>query len=179
MTVLSVNKPLGRAALDGRRMENAERPAQLFLQLRDISTASVMRYLRAYTYISSRRASAADTAALNRIADILQADPLTTRDQIEKALGASLVCPIGGTYELKQSDQRPAYWVSSAWLQPSVTDETEVPESYEFPFLKWLHGLDLECTLNATTLESRLELDISADGDADFAPIPKVIADRR
>ena len=41
-TVLSVNKPLGRAALDGRRMENAERPAQLFLQLRDISAASVM-----------------------------------------------------------------------------------------------------------------------------------------
>ena len=61
----------------------------------------------------------------------------------------------------------------------SVTDETEVPESYEFPFLKWLHGLDLECTLNATTLESRLELAISAGGDADFAPIPRVAANRR
>ena len=178
-TVLSVNKPLGRAALDGRRMENAERPAQLFLQLRDISAASVMPYLRAYTYISSRRASAADTASLNRIADILQADPLTARNQVEKALGASLVCPIGGTYELKQSNQRPDYWVSSEWLQPSVTDETEVPESYEFPFLKWLHGLDLECTLNATTLESRLELDISCSNDADFAPIPKVVSARR
>lgn len=178
-TVLSVNKPLGREVLDDRRMEHAVRPAQLFLQLRDISAASVMPYLRAYTYISSRRASAADTAAVNRIADILQADPLTMRDQIEMALGASLVCPIGGTYELKQSNERPHYWVSSAWLQPSVTDETEVPESYEFPFLTWLHGLNLECTLNATTLESRLELDISCNHDADVAPIPKVAAARR
>ena len=178
-TVLSVNKAIGRAALAERRMENAERPAQLFLQLRDISTSSVMPYLRAYTYISSRRGSAGDTAALNRIADILQADPQSTFEQIEKTMGASLVCPIGGTYELTTANQRPDYWVSSSWLQPSVTDETEVPESYEFPFLKWLHGLDLECTLNATTLESRLELDISCTNDADFEPIPKVASARR
>ena len=49
-----------------------------------------------------------------------------------------------------------------------------------FPLLKWLHGMDPECTLNATTLESRLELGISAGsgGDADFAPIPKVASAR-
>jgi hypothetical protein len=58
-------------------------------------------------------------------------------------------------------------------------DETQVPEEYEFPFLQWLHGLELECSLNAVTLESRLELEIQADDRPEFEPIPEVAAASR
>jgi serine/threonine protein kinase len=169
--VLSVNKPLASEVLRGYRLEDAPRPAHLFMHLEDISGAKVYPYINAWTYMSSRQASAADVSTINLIADALQADPKIIFEKIETSLGADLKCPVGGEYSVHQTMNRPPFIVSTAWNRPWLREENEVPASYEFPFLKWLHGLNLECTLGAVTLESRLELDIEAGADAQFEPI--------
>lgn len=160
-TVLSMNSTIGRNALHDLKTENAPRPAQLFMQLRDVATSQVYEYLRAYTYVSSRQASAADAAALSRIAAMLQADPSEVRLSLEQSLGATFKCPAGGTYQLTGNKGGPQHWTSSAWQKSNLRDETAVPDEYRFPFLTWLRGMSLECSLTRTTLQSRLELDVA------------------
>lgn len=172
--VLSTNKPLAKEVLRGYEMENVSRPAHLFMHLEDITGAKVYPYINAWTYMSSRQASAADVATINLLADSLQADPLNILNGIQTSLGADLKCPIGGEYSAQQAVNRPPYIVSTAWNQAWLHDENQVPANYEFPFLKWLHGLDLECTLGAVTLESRLELEIEAGGDTSFKPVQEL-----
>ncbi len=172
--VLSTNKPLAREVLRGHELENVSRPAHLFMHLEDITGAKVYPYINAWTFMSSRQASAADVSTINLLADSLQADPVILLERIEKSLGAELKCPIGGEYSAKQTVNRPPFIVSTAWNQAWLHDENQVPANYEFPFLKWLHGLDLECTLGAVTLESRLELDIEAGRDTSFKPVQEL-----
>lgn len=160
-TVLSMDTGIGKNALNHLSTQSAPRPAQLFMQLRDVASSQVYEYLRAYTYVSSRQASAGDAAALNRIADMLQADPSEILSHPEQGLGATFKCPAGGQYQLTGKGERPPYWTSSAWQKPSVLDETAVPDEYQFPFLNWLRGMSLECSLSSTTLQSRLELDVA------------------
>lgn len=162
-TVLSMDAEIGRDVLNQANTERVLRPAQLFMQLRDVASSKVYEYLRAYTYVSSRQASAGDAAELNRNADRLQADPADIRSILEDSLGATFKYPAGGTYQLTGNGQRhrPQYWTSSAWQKPSLADETAVPDEYRFPFLTWLRGMSLECSLTSTTLRSRLELDVA------------------
>ncbi len=178
-TVLSMDSAIGRNALNQVKTENAPRPAQLFMQLRDVASSQVYEYLRAYTYVTSRQASAADAAALNRIAVMLQADPEEIRLSLEQSLGATFKCPAGGTYQLTGNGERPHYWTSSAWQKPSVTDETAVPDDYQFPFLTWLRGMSLECSLTSTTLQSRLELDVTHKSPMEQELLPVVIVKMR
>ena len=175
-TVLSMDQEIGRDALEQLHTEDAPRPAQLFMQLRDVTSSRVYDYLRAYTFVSSRRASAGDAATLNRIADMVQADPSWIRQTLESNLGATFMCPAGGDYQLIHTPLRPPYWSSSAWSQASLMDETAVPHNYQFPFLTWLRGMNLECSLTSTTLQSRLELDVAYPGVIDIKSIPVEIA---
>jgi hypothetical protein len=177
-TVLSMDELIGRNVLNQAKTERVPRPAQLFMQLRDVASSKVYEYLRAYTYVSSRQASAGDAAELNRIADRLQADPADIRSILEHSLGATFKCPAGGTYQLTGNGQRhrPQYWTSSAWQKPSLADETAVPEEYRFPFLTWLRGMSLECSLTSTTLQSRLELDVAHNSPVEDELSPFEIA---
>ena len=167
---------IGRNVLNQVQTEHAPRPAQLFMQLRDVASSQVYEYLRAYTYVSSRQASAGDAAELNRIADRLQADPAHIRRILQHSLGATFKCPAGGIYQLTGNGQRPRYWTSSAWQKSSLLDETAVPKEYRFPFLTWLRGMSLECSLTSTTLQSRLELDVAHNGPDEHELSPFEIA---
>lgn len=172
--VLSANRNLAEGVLEGCELNDAPRAAHMFMHLGDASGSMVYPYIRAWTYLSSRHQSAADLATMNQLADGLQEDPQHLLRQLETALGAKLLCPIGGEYLPKLTVCRPPYLVSNAWGKPCLHEENSVPADYDFPFLKWLHGLDLECRLGRVTLESRLELDIEAEADAMIEPIRDV-----
>ncbi|HQZ68872.1 MAG TPA: hypothetical protein PLY87_27480, partial [Planctomycetaceae bacterium] len=102
-----MDSTIGRRALDQLKTENAPRPAQLFMQLRDVASSQVYEYLRAYTYVSSRQASADDAAALNHIAAMLQADPAEIRFGLEQSFGATFKCLAGGIYQLTGNGEEP------------------------------------------------------------------------
>ena len=160
-TVLRTDATIGENVLKHMRSETTPRPAQLFMQLGDVAASRVFEYLRAYTYVSSRRTSGGDAASLNRIACMLQEESSDVRLRLEQTFGAVFRCPAGGTYQLSDNDAGASIWTSSAWQKPDQRDETAVPDDYQFPFLTWLRGMNLECTLTQTTLQSRLELDLA------------------
>ena len=71
-------------------------------------------------------------------------------------LDAAPVCPLGGRYILKDGA-----WSSTAWPPVSLYDMSEIPEKYRFPFLDWFHGLELEFSIDETSLTTHLEVEIS------------------
>ncbi|MBL8810679.1 MAG: protein kinase [Planctomycetaceae bacterium] len=176
---LAADKEIGHAVLDDFSFEKADRPAHLFMHMKDVSQSIVFPYIRAWTYSSSRKVSGADVASLNRTADLLQMEPNAVRIRIEEAIQGRLVCPAGGQYEPVAATNRPPFLRSSMWLKPSVFDESTVPENYSFPFFDWLHGFQMETQLNAVTLESRLELRVKASDEGDIWPIPELASTRR
>lgn len=171
-TVLAHDRKLGSEILQRHPAEDTPRPAQLFMQLRDVKNSRVYDYLRAWTFISSRRMSASDAAIINRTSDMLQREPKELRDDLERILNAAIVCPTGGTYQFQDATLRSGYLVSSGWGATSVKTETAVPENYEFPFFAWLRGLSLECTLDTNSLHSRLELEVQCKDIGKFMEIP-------
>ncbi|MBL8819985.1 MAG: serine/threonine protein kinase [Planctomyces sp.] len=161
VTVLAFDNELRESLLRNSETEATDRPAQLFMELRDVSAARVFPYINATTYLSSRRASASDAAMVNHITDMLCVDdPQQTRTEIEQAICATLACPTGGNYRLAETKNRTGYWVSTSWQKPSAELEESVPADYEFPFLAWLQSMQLECSLTRTTLHSRLDLKV-------------------
>ena len=107
---------------------------------------------------------------------MLQADPSEIRLSLERSLGATFKCPAGGIYQLTGNGEGRQSWISSGWQKPNLLDETAVPDEYRFPFLTWLRGMSLECSLTRTTLQSRLELDVARPTPNEPASSPVEIA---
>lgn len=159
-SILSENGQLRTKLLPQLRFETRPRSAQVSFQLRDVKNAQVMEYLKAYTYINARRVSAFNARFLNQITARLNSEPQKTRRAIERALGAELVCPVGGVYDLQVGRAKQPRWVSSAWKESSLADVDQVPHEYRFAFLDWLRGLEIEFSLSRNSLNSQLELEV-------------------
>ncbi len=158
-TLMSRNSAIRNQIAGALRFENASRTAQVHFKVQDINNSAANDYIQAYTFMEARRLSAANVGLLNRVSGFLNANPDDTRHSIEDALGAAVQCPLGGDYKLSAFKDR-KYWTSTAWQQPSLYLETEVPSTYRFGFLNWLRGLEIDFALSRTTLSSRVELDV-------------------
>ena len=51
-------------------------------------------------------------------------------------------------------------WGSSAWANEFIGLEDRVPAGYKSQFLDWFHGLDLEFSIDDTTLTTHIELEL-------------------
>ena len=60
------------------------------------------------------------------------------RESIERALGATLYCPLGGDYSLTINTDGTQRWVSSAWAEGKEKHRAE----YVSPLMHWLRGFD-------------------------------------
>ena len=80
------------------------------------------------------------------------------RDTMREVLAARPVCPLGGEYKLASGNSA---WISTAWTQQYIGYENRVPADFKSPFLQWFHGLDLEFSINATTLTTHIELELT------------------
>jgi hypothetical protein len=119
--------------------------------------AAAAPYLHAYMYFAARRASAANVQLLHFAIQQLNLEPAAARGAVEQLLGAQLVCPLDGEYQLVHSVGC-SHWTSTAWQRASYYDETHCPENYRFPFLDWLRGLHAELNLSRDTLSANVHL---------------------
>jgi hypothetical protein len=80
------------------------------------------------------------------------------REATREVLAARPVCPMGG--EFKLGTAKPV-WISTAWAQEFIGKENQVPAEFKSPFLQWFHGLELEFSIDATTLTTHIELELA------------------
>jgi len=76
---------------------------------------------------------------------------------MQEVLAARPVCPLGGKYAIGRGDS----WRSTAWPEEFLVSEDRVPGGYQFPFLQWFHGLELEFSIDGTSLTTHIELELA------------------
>jgi uncharacterized protein (TIGR03000 family) len=141
-------------------MEQADRPSQIRFRLGDLADAKIGPALQAICYMHARRISATNAQFLSELTQQLGVRPADAARTAEQLLGARLVCPLGGEYQLDAQSRGVPRWRSTGWPRDSVYDETAVPQSYRFPFLDWLRGAEIHFNLTPTVLSVHAELDV-------------------
>jgi len=140
------------------KLEEAARPAQLRLRIPDLAPTQMSAILNAYGYERARRTSGGNADFMHALTQQLHVPAGNARDTMREVLAARPICPLGGQYKIP--DGRSA-WTSTAWAQELIGYENHIPADFKSPFLQWFHGLDLEFSIDATTLTTHIELELA------------------
>lgn len=141
-TLLSFHPEILNLAASQLRFERAPRPAQIWLRADDLANSKLAPRLNEYGYRQSRQILSGNVHFLNSLTEQLHVSPAECRDEAERLLGAKLVSPLRGDYQLRENSSGQTAWVATALADSA--DPRQVPADYQMPALHWLRGVDLE-----------------------------------
>lgn len=156
--VTSSQKAVLEAVTPQMKLEDAPRPAQLRLRIGDLAPLQIAGIMNAYGYERARATSAGNVHFMHALRQQLRVPLKMCGQTMQEVLAARPICPLGGKYV---TDRGHSWWVSTAWPKEFVVSENRVPEGYRFPPLQWFHGLELEFSIDATTLTIHIELELT------------------
>jgi hypothetical protein len=158
-------------------MVEPERPAQIRLQIDDLSDKQIATSVTAIGYMQSRAASTSGARFMNSLVSQLHVPPAEAREVAERLVGGKFACPLGGDYALDNAEELPApgevasatgnnapnarsLWVSTATPPENRFYLTQIPADYEMPLMKWFRGTQVEVARadDAFTLHADLDM---------------------
>jgi hypothetical protein len=143
------------------KMLPSKRSAQLRAWMGDLKESKTYGMINTQIYLESRKSAAGAAGFLTFLSDQLQIKPKRANRVAELLLGGKLVCPLGGEFQTVGSRKTIREWRSTKCDTASSLDIKSIPKDYRCPLIEWVHGAELEFNINATTLETRVELDVS------------------
>lgn len=167
LTAVAMDSELRGDVLGNMGQESVDNPPKVRMHMGSLAGSQVEPYIQAYTFMQSRRVSAENARFLTDLTRWLNLPPEESRQTIENVLDVRLSCPLGGDYRFEQV-QGQSYCSGTAWDPESLYQLRRPPESWKFPFLDWLRGLDLRFDLDQNTLHANVELTVhQRDGAAE------------
>lgn len=140
------------------RVVESDIDAQLRLHVQDLSQSQIQPWIRSLYYQRGLTASAGNARFLTLLNQQLHVPLEEAKKTTEELLDATLICPLGGEYQLVEDlNGGRKSWQSTAWAKRNAGS---IPEDFEAPLLKWFRGLDAHLTKNGDQLTTRIELDI-------------------
>jgi hypothetical protein len=170
-------------------MAEAERPAQIRLQIDDLSDKELATAVSGIGYMRARATSASGPRFMNSLTTQLHVPPEDARTIAEDLVGGTFKCPLGGEYVLSDlnapsplpegtEEQLPtpdgAVTSRKLWTSTAIPVEnrfllTEVPADYQMPMLNWFRGIDAELARGGDELRVYAAVDMVHQ---DVAPEP-------
>lgn len=144
------------------KLVEAGRAANVRVRIADVHRCKLAAASNAAAYVRSRKISAGNVAMMHVLAQQLHVPAEDARATAERLLGARMVCPLGGRYELSAAEAPFDHWHSTAWQNQSRFRETQVPADYRAAEFGWFAGLSLEVNVERSGLTTHLELDVRA-----------------
>jgi hypothetical protein len=141
-------------------MEPAARPAQVRVRLNDLSQSQWSGLLNAYGYARSRETSDGNVQFFHTLMRQLHVEPDQCPDVTQRILGGRPVCTLGGAYVRREFGPGPVRWASTAWQSDDRFAESRIPRDFRFAFLDWLRRIEVEFSIDATTLTTHVELEL-------------------
>lgn len=157
-SVLSFNRDVLAHVTDYLDPVPAENAAQIRLHVGDLSTSQLSAWVNAMLFERASQASAGNVQLLHTLTTQLGVPAAEAKETAERLLGAKLICPLGGEYELVALEGGADIWHSTAWL-PGPNGESPVAD-YQATLLEWFRGLDAGLTKEADRLFVHAELDM-------------------
>ncbi len=149
------------------KVEEAERPSQVRLQVEDLAHSDLRNWANVQNYRRSWQTSIANTRLLNMLTQQFRLSPAEARETAENLLDVELVCSLGGQYQLQETEDGRLVWQSTAW--PDFSNPV-LPDDYTAPLLRWFRGLQLEVIKTDTQFVVHGYLDVQRTGDSSNLP---------
>lgn len=162
VNLIAANKRTLQEVAPHVKLVEAERPAQGRLWIGDLRESKIAAGIHAAGYVRARKISAGNVYLIHSLMQQLHVPAERSKAVAEKLLGARLVCPLAGEYQLNRIGARFDRWHSTAWAHESLFQETRVPEDFRAAVLDWFAGLSLEMNIDNTALSTYIELDVRA-----------------
>jgi len=162
MVLLSFKPAVIEEVLPQLRIVEAERPAQVRVQMDDLAGKQLEATANALGYMRARETSVAASRTMNSLSNLLQVPPQESRQVAENLVDGVFVCPLGGSYELLAPERGVEVWCSTALPAHNRFLLRAVPEDFRMDLLEWFRGLSAEVEADDRQLRVRLEIDISA-----------------
>ena len=139
------------------RIVPSDRPAQIRLNVGDLSASNLQGWANSVNYRRSWQTSIANVQLLNLLIQQFRVTPEVAKQVIERMMDVELVCSLGGEYQLAQIPSGRVLWQSSAW---PTFGSPELPPGHVAPFLAWFRGVQVEVTKAETQFSVHGFLDI-------------------
>jgi hypothetical protein len=156
-SVLSFHRDILESVVPQLVIAESDDPAQVRLHVDDLSQSRLQDSVNRLYYQRAWRTSAANAKLLQELSQQLRVPPDRALSVAENLLDTQLVCPLGGKYELVQTNSGSAVWQSTAGL---ADDAQLVPNDYRSPLLQWFRGLDLSLLKSADQIGVRAQIEL-------------------
>ena len=156
--LISFKPEVLRQVLPQLALQPAERAAQFWVQLGDLTDTQIAQSVNAFGYMRTRETSAAGSRMMNSLANQLRVPRDQCREVAERLVDGKFVCPLGGEYQLYAPPRGQEVWISSALPVKNRFILSEVPDDYRLPMLNWFRGLTGDLRLDEQALSVHLEI---------------------
>jgi hypothetical protein len=174
MVLYSYHPPILEDVAPRLVFEDADRPAQAWFRVADITGTQLARKIDILTYGRARRTSQGNAAFLDALSQQLHVPPEECLGVASRILAARVVCPLEGDYVLSNEGGDGPRWVSTAWTSGERGGEIAIPEDYRSRPLRWFRGLDADLTLLDSVLSFHGVVETQLPEDAE-GPQPELV----
>ncbi len=159
--VMSFKPDLVREVLPQLSMAPADRPAQIWIDVADLTGKDLAATVSALGYMRARETSVSACRLMNTLANQLHVPREACLDVAEGLVDGKFVCALGGEYELAELPGGPPAWISTAVAPQNHFLLTAPPEGFELPALTWFKGFRGDVRLEDAELAAHVEIDMA------------------
>jgi hypothetical protein len=159
--LMSFKPDLIREVLPQLAVEPAPRPAQLWVNVDDLTGKELAAAVNALGYSRTRESAVSATRLMNTLANQLHVSPAEARTVAERLVDGTFECPLGGEYALVDLPDGQAAWTSTALTPQNQFLLTEPPADFQLPVLSWFKGLRGDLRLADEELAAHVEIDMA------------------
>ncbi len=158
-SVIAVDRGVLSDATTDLTIEQADNDAQLRIHIDDLTKSKVRSWFAALDFQRAYQTSVGNTRLLHNMTQQLGVPADEALSTAEKVLGVTLICALGGEYELLSHPLYGQHWSSTRW--PSRVAEAESPKAtFASPVMAWFRGLDAEFTMKSDRLTGIATMEI-------------------
>lgn len=159
--LISFKPDLVREVLPQLQIVPVEQPAQLWIDVADLSDKELAGAINAFGYMRARETSVAASRLMNTLANQLSVPRAECQAVAEKLMDGKFVCPLGGEYELVEVAGGEPMWTSTAIQPQNRFMLTAAPEDFQFALLSWFKGLRAEARFDKEAINAHVEIDMA------------------
>jgi hypothetical protein len=159
--VMSFKPDLVNEVLPQLAMQEAERPAQVWINVDDLTGKDLASTVSALGYSRARQTSVSACRLMNTLANQLHVPRDQCRAVAEGLVDGTFVCSLGGEYQLVEEAGGLPTWTSTAIAPQNRFLLTAPPADYELPALTWFKGLRGDLRLEDAELAAHVEIDMA------------------
>jgi hypothetical protein len=159
--LMSFKPDLVQEVLPQLEMTPAVRPAQVWVNVTDLTGKQLLTAVNALGYQRTRETSVAACRLMNSLANQLHVPREQCLGLAEQLMDGQFVCALGGEYQLVDVPGGLPTWTSTAIVPQNRFLLTEAPADFMLPALTWFKGLRGDLTLQETELSAHVEIDMA------------------